>query len=428
MTIASALTALNTDIQNARTAITSKGGTVTVDGGSSQLATDIGTITPLNGTTLSVTPTTSAQSFTPTSPYNAYTSVSAAAVTSSIDANISAGNIKSGVTILGVTGTYDGGGPSEKYGLTIDNILGDVSSYGAMRRGSNPSADLTFPNVEDIAGYAMYSLFAYNTNFERNVTFKDLTGLNSGYSLNTTFRGSGIKSIAFPELVYIYYGGSNSLEYCCADCTSLTSVSFPKLTGVVGSNALHYFCQNDTGLTSISFPELTTITGVSALSDFGYGCSNVTSVTFPKLTTVSGISGCSYLCYNMTKLPSITFPELTTVSARTAFSYAFSGCSMLTTATFPKLSSMTGASAFSNAFNNCKAVTDIYFPALTTNSFGSTNKNQFNNMMANTGNTTTHTIHFPSNLQSKISTLTGYPLFGGTSGYVVLSFDLTATS
>ena len=44
MTIASALTALNTDIQNARTSVTNKGGTVTVNGGSSQLASDIATI------------------------------------------------------------------------------------------------------------------------------------------------------------------------------------------------------------------------------------------------------------------------------------------------------------------------------------------------------------------------------------------------
>lgn len=44
MTIASALTALNTDIVNARAAIVDKGGTVTSEGGSSQLATDIATI------------------------------------------------------------------------------------------------------------------------------------------------------------------------------------------------------------------------------------------------------------------------------------------------------------------------------------------------------------------------------------------------
>lgn len=44
MTVASALTSLNQDIQNARTAITNKGGTITTGGGSSQLATDIATI------------------------------------------------------------------------------------------------------------------------------------------------------------------------------------------------------------------------------------------------------------------------------------------------------------------------------------------------------------------------------------------------
>jgi hypothetical protein len=49
-------------------------------------------------------------------------------------------------------------------------------------------------------------------------------------------------------------------------------------------------------------------------------------------------------------------------------------------------------------------------------------------MMQGTGSTVTHTIHFPSNLESTIQTLTGYPLFGGTSGKVVLAFDLPATS
>ena len=39
----------------------------------------------------------------------------------------------------------------------------------------------------------------------------------------------------------------------------------------------------------------------------------------------------------------------------------------------------------------------------------------------------TVTIHFPSNLQSTISQLDGYPLFGGESGYIVLAFDLPAT-
>jgi hypothetical protein len=57
--------------------------------------------------TANVTPTTSTQTLTPDSGH-AYKKVEVSAVTAAIDANIAAGNIKSGVTILGVTGTYTG--------------------------------------------------------------------------------------------------------------------------------------------------------------------------------------------------------------------------------------------------------------------------------------------------------------------------------
>lgn len=57
--------------------------------------------------TANVTPTTSAQTLTPDNGH-AYKKVEVSAVTAAIDANIAAGNIKSGVTILGVEGTYTG--------------------------------------------------------------------------------------------------------------------------------------------------------------------------------------------------------------------------------------------------------------------------------------------------------------------------------
>lgn len=69
-----------------------------------------GSVTELNGSTKTVTPTTSQQTVTPTSPSNGLTSVTVNAVTSAIDSNITAGNIKKDVTILGVTGTLEGGG------------------------------------------------------------------------------------------------------------------------------------------------------------------------------------------------------------------------------------------------------------------------------------------------------------------------------
>ena len=60
--------------------------------------------------TLNVTPTTSAQSITPIDPVKGWDEVNVSAVTSNIDSNIQAENIKSGVSILGVTGNYSGGG------------------------------------------------------------------------------------------------------------------------------------------------------------------------------------------------------------------------------------------------------------------------------------------------------------------------------
>lgn len=56
----------------------------------------------------SVTPTTAQQTITAGDGYDGLGTVTVAAVTAAIDANIIAGNIKEGVTILGVTGTYDG--------------------------------------------------------------------------------------------------------------------------------------------------------------------------------------------------------------------------------------------------------------------------------------------------------------------------------
>lgn len=57
---------------------------------------------------VAATPTTFQQTITAGSGYDGIGTVTVAAVTAAIDENIVAGNIKDGVTILGVTGTYTG--------------------------------------------------------------------------------------------------------------------------------------------------------------------------------------------------------------------------------------------------------------------------------------------------------------------------------
>lgn len=81
----------------------------------------------LEGEEISVTPTTSKQVKTPGTGKNAITKCTVAAVTSAIDSNITAGNIKDGVTILGVTGTYV---KPEDANLVPENIKSGVTIYG----------------------------------------------------------------------------------------------------------------------------------------------------------------------------------------------------------------------------------------------------------------------------------------------------------
>ena len=134
-----------------------------------------------------------------------------------------------------------------------------------------------------------------------------------------------------------------------------------------------------------------------------------------------------YYRFTRTKVKSASFPSLTTISGGNACYYMLQNCTALTSVSFPNLTTISGAQACGYMLQYCTALTDVYFSALTTTSFGS-RVNQFYGMMGGTGTNVTHTLHFPSNLESTIQGLQGYPTFGGTSGYVVCAFDLPATS
>lgn len=82
------------------------------------------------------TPSTSQQTILPDNGYDGLSQVTVGAVTSSIDANITAGNIKKNVSILGVNGTYEGSGG----GSTLTPTAGDypvVGNGGLGGGGSN---------------------------------------------------------------------------------------------------------------------------------------------------------------------------------------------------------------------------------------------------------------------------------------------------
>lgn len=122
--------AIQTQTKNANPSTTAQ--TITPDSG--KYLTSV-SISAIQTETKSATPTTSSQNITPSSG-KYLTGVSISAVTASIDSNITAGNIKSGTTILGVTGTYSGSGG----GAVLTPTAGDypvVGNGGLGGGGSN---------------------------------------------------------------------------------------------------------------------------------------------------------------------------------------------------------------------------------------------------------------------------------------------------
>ena len=202
------------------------------------------------------------------------------AVTVTGDSNLVAGNIKSGVSIFGVSGTYAGSGSGTN---GEDNIV--------MRNFTTYTND----RVSYVGNYA----FAYYASLT-SVNFPACTKIY-GYAFE---RCSNLTSLSFPQCTSIG-------NYAFSQCSKLTSVNFPACTYI--SSRAFYSCSN---LTSATFPECSNI-GSYAFD----GCSKLISVSFPQCTSVM-----IYAFYGCRSLTSISLPMCTTLS-----SGAFYYCNNLST-------------------------------------------------------------------------------------------------
>ncbi|MBO7693395.1 MAG: hypothetical protein J6T10_12265 [Methanobrevibacter sp.] len=314
-----------------------------------------GNVVELRGETKIITPRTYAQTVYPTNPNNGITQVTVPAVTNTIDSNIVAGNIKTGVSILGVTGNYSGTTPTGTLNITSNNTY-DVTNY-ATAVVNVPGGQSGYP---EIPSYVVSN----GTASKRTIAltgheFDDIVSI-----ANTGMRGA-----------FLY--------------VNMTGVAnFPNLTSVGGDGLSQTFA--GTSITSASFDSLVNATGQLAFQQTFAFNANLTSVSFPVLKTAG--SDC--------------------------FSSCFTSCTSLVTMTFTALESI-GATAFNMTFNGCTGLTTLSFPALKTVA----NSNSLGYMLFGCSNVT---VHFPSNLQSTVgsyaSTLAGY---NGTNTTVL--FDLPAT-
>lgn len=224
-----------------------------------------------------------------------------------------------GVRIVG-TGT---GGSATKYGISIDNLLGEVNASGQLQFPTGGDVDLV------VSGFTSINSYVFNYKFSRN---------------------NALKTVVFTDLQEA--NGASSFASAFNNCTNLQSVSFPKLVSANGSSVFSYAFGGCTVLESVSFPSLRVIgnanDGTSKNNQqFHYAfqaCNKLTEVRFPALEEIycNGTNN-SYgtFCYNA-KLTKMYFPSLHTITKTAKYS---------------------NETASRNIFSNCTALTEIHFGA-----------------------------------------------------------------
>lgn len=337
-----------------------------------------GNVVELNGETKTVTPQVYGQTLYPTAPKNGITEITVNAVTHNIDANIQAGNIKKDVSILGVTGTYEGTTPTGTKSITSNGIH-DVAGYA--------NADVQVPTTAP-ALYREFQLDGFGTLIadQHTTHIMDFTGITgvSDYMLTSAYRNNNAISGA-------------------VDMSDLTTLS--------GAHACYYMFYNCTGLTSADLSALTTVNGTYACNTMFGGCTGLTSVDLSSLTTISASNSCYYMFQSCTGLTSVDLSALTTISANSACAYMFASCTGLTSADLSGLTTVSGTYACLGMFQSCTSLATVYIGGTTAINFGG-RTNVFNSMFSSC--TQNIDVYAPAANQTAIEAFSDYPTFGGT--------------
>lgn len=182
----------------------------------------------------------------------------------------------------------------------------------------------------------------------------------------------------------------------------------------------------------LDFTGVTTIEANALLNAYTYvSFPSNSSLVLSNFKTVKS-AGLASMFANTQNIISIILSDLETIEG-SALSSFVNFSSNLQTLVFSKLKKINGSSNFTNCCGGCQKLSSVSFNGLTSSSFG--NASAFNYMFnVQTGSQATGgcTVHFPSNLDPQsgstvISSLTGYPTFGGSDSYIHLAYDLPAT-
>ena len=375
------LTVAKADINNQNKTIT-ENGTYTADSGYTglgEVTVNIPSEQPII-TELNITPTTSAQTIVAPAGTDGYSPVNIDAVTSSIDSNIIAGNIKKDIQILGVTGILEEGvTPTGTINITQNGIV-DVTNYananvnvsgggGGSTTGflvqvidydgtvlkseklntgdtftlpSQPthtglifqswSSPVTITNNtvtvtnSDITISATYTTASGLSEFD--ITLTAVTGLSVTLNINGTKDwGDGTSDTSKTHT----YASAGDYTITCDGSTMNTSSS----GGLFGQtpSAINYYVKD------VRFGS-----SVRSIGNYAFQyCYSLISITIPSSVTSINI----YVFQNCHSLTSITIPN----SVTSIGNYTFSYCYSLISITIPSSVTSIGTNAFVQCFS-----------------------------------------------------------------------------
>ena len=333
--------------------------------------------------TKEATPLTLAQTVSPDAGYDGLQSVTVTGVTSEIDSNITADNIKKDVTILGVTGTLESGitptgtiniNANGTYDVT-DKATAVVAVGGTDYRyktGTPDTIGLTAIGWDaDSIGYygANAPHYAWeNDNYkvsQKNIDLYNLDDPNPSLYKNdpevTFVPNKKMKSYfeyqGFEDMKYIksipWYDTSSMERFArwFYGCTSLQTI--PPLDTSKATSMSQIF--NDcSSLTSV--PSLNT-SNVTDMWNMFRGCSSLTSVPPLNTSNVTKMEQMFYECSSLTSVPPLD------ASKASSLENMFFGCRNLKT--IPSLNT-SGVTNMRYMFNECRNLKTI--PALNTSS------------------------------------------------------------
>ncbi len=272
-----------------------------------------------NYQTKTVNPTTQAQTVEPDDDYDALATVNVNAVTSSIDANITAENIKKDVSILGVTGTLEAGNP---YTYFAESSLGSgIASY-----------------IKTIPLITVYNL----TDF-----FKGCRSLTTIPQLDTSsvtnMAGAFHECSSLTTIPQLDTSSVTNMRGMFNDCSSLTTIPQLDTSKVIDMANMFNACEI---LTTI--PQLDTSSATNMYQTFN-ACRLITTFPASDTSKVTDMYCMCTGCRVLTEIPQLDLSNVTNMEA------AFYGCTALTTiplSNAPKITNM------NYTFGNCPNLTD----------------------------------------------------------------------